>query len=610
MVDTKDAPYYTRSSPTLLSEEPNSVETDDFKQNDDWNKIRGHLESRLGSLRTWRASWWNQNWSDIARFILPSRSVWLTQNSSGIGSPNNMGRGKPINSAVVDPTATFAVRIAAAGLMSGLASPSRPWFKIRPANNQLDVDGDIQDGIDELEDRMYTVLSGSNFYNSFAQSCTDKIGFGSAPQIMYEDDQDIIRFYNPIVGEYYLAADSSGRINGLYRNFVMTTNQIVDFFGVENCPKSVQSMWASKGGSLETERIIAHAIEPNFEIGKGGVGVVDGGFAWREYYWVWGDGASNPLSVAGFHDRPFISNRWSVQSNDAYGRSPCMDILPDVMQLQVMTRRKAEGVEKIMRPPLVGDMSLKNQPCSTLPGHLTYVNGLTNQNAIRPVYQLNGDIVTPISQDIAQIQQRIKIGLFNDLFLMLESAPDNTQKTAYEIAQKVQEKMQVLGPVIEDSLSELKFVLIRLFNIMRRRGMLDDLPEQIRKMPLTIEFVSMLALAQKAAATTGIERLYSFAGNLMGVFPELRGLFDAETTMREYNSLLGNPNKLLFGPQEFAANKQTYMQQQNQQNQIQSANQIAVIANKMAPAAQNLSQTDVGGGQNALAAILGTSGGS
>ena len=285
-------------------------------------------------------------------------------------------------------------------------------------------------------------MAGSNFYNAFAQECEDLVVFGTAPCIIYEDDKDVIRCYNPAVGEYYLASSSTMRVDGLYRQFVMTIAQIVDFFGLENCPDDVQQLWNSKGSSIDVERIIAHSIEPNFDVK--GCPKIPGNFTWREVYWVYGSGSKIPLSKRGFVEQPFTAARWATQSNDAYGRSPGMDILPDNIQLQVMTVRLSEAIEKQVRPPLLADITLKNQPSSILPGQVTYVANLGAGGGIALyIYEVNPD-VRGLSALIEQIQQRIKTGMFNDLFLMLEQAPANSKMTAYEVAQKVQEKLQVL----------------------------------------------------------------------------------------------------------------------------------------------------------------------
>ena len=588
----KPVPYELASA-TLLSQQSADPTAQSSTETKDWGQLRGHLEQRLTALRTWRQSWWSQNWSDLAEFILPRRSIWLTQSTGGNPSPNNMSRGKPINSAIADPTATYAVRVCSAGLVSGLASQSRPWFKVVPKMKRVQIDSAGRLWLDQIEERVYEVLAGSNFYNAFAVECEDLVVFGTGPSIIYEDAKDLVRLYNPAVGEYYLASDATGRINGLYRMFVMTVAQIVDFFGVKNCPADVQKAWAEKGSQLEIERIIAHSIEPNFGIGDSDIGKVPGGFTWREVYWVWGGASADPLSMRGFVDQPFTAARWATQSNDAYGRSVGMDVLPDVMQLQVMTRRMAEAIEKQVRPPLIGDMSLKNQPSSTLPGHLTYVNNLGPGTGIRSIYDVVPNI-QGMTANILAIENRIKVGLFNDLFLMLEQAPDS-KKTAYEIAQKMLEKLQVLGPVIEGLLTEsLKPKLKRVFSILKRRGMIDPPPPSMQGMPLDIEFVSMLALAQKAAATGGMERLVALVGNMEPLFPTVKDLVDSDAFVREFNDLLGNPQKVLYGPEQVTQIRQANQAAAQQQQKMAAISQMAEAAGKAAPAGQVLASLATG----------------
>lgn len=602
---SKGSANYEKAGPALLAQQGSPDKPREVDPT--WATLRSIQERHIVSLRTWRQSWWTQNWSDLAEFILPRRSIWLTQSTGGYPTPNNMTRGRAINTAIADPTGTYAVRVCSSGLMSGLASPSRPWFKVIPAIRKFEIDAASRVWLDTIEDRMYTVIAASNFYNSFAQECEDLVVFGTGPNLIYEDDTDIVRLYNPVVGEYFLSTGSTGRIEGLYRLFVMTVSQIVDFFGIENCPPEIQALWKEKGSQLEVERIIAHSVEPNYPItGDDGqdIGKIPGNFTWRELYWVWGANSPVPLSKRGFVDQPFTAARWSTQSNDAYGRSPGMDVLPDILQLQVMTRRMAEAIEKQVRPPLIGDMELKNKPTSTLPGHLTYVSNLGPGKGIRPIYEVNPD-VSSMAANIQQIEKRIQVGLFNDLFLMLEQKVAE-RMTAYEVAQKLQEKLQVLGPVIESLLTEsLKPKLKRIFNILKRKGMIDDPPDSLKGVPLDIEFVSMLALAQKGAATGGIERLMQLVGSMYGVFPEVVDNINADSTIREYNDLLGNPQKVLRGPEEVQQLRQQKAQQQQQQQQLQSMGQIAEAAGKAAPAAQVLQNTPAGGGQDVLSKMLG-----
>lgn len=602
--------FYEESSAATLAKQPIDTSKDpDNKINEkDWSILRGHLEGRLSMLRTWRDTWWIQNYSDLARFILPRRSIWLTQSAGGLPSPNTMTRGLEINESILDPTATFAARICSGGLMSGLCSPSRPWFKIIPAIRSVEIDNDARVWLDTVEDIVYTVLARSNFYNAFSQECEDIVVYGTSVNIIYEDEKDIFRCYTPCVGEYYLASSATMRVDTLNRAFVMTVSQIVDFFGLNNCPPDIQKLWKEKGGALTTERLIAHSIEPNFAVADGEVGKIKGKFTWRETYWVYGAGTKYPLSLRGFIECPFTAARWATQSNDAYGRSPGMDILPDVMQLQVETARKAEGIEKGIRPPLLAHSELKNYPSSQLPGHVTYLNDLSPGKGMRSIYEQQFDL-NYISQDLAQIQQRIKVGLFNDLFLMI-SQGSHDRETATSVQARLVEKQNVLGPVIENQLEALKEKLRRIFAIIKRRGLIPPPPESLNGIPMEIDFVSLLALAQKAASTGGIEAIVKMAGALAQLKPETLDNINGDELILEYNSLLGNKQKVINGPKTVETMRQQRAKQLKAQQDAVMAGHTADMASKAAGAANTLSQTDIGGGESALSAIMGTGGNS
>lgn len=597
---------YEKSSPTLLSQQPSEAKPKKTNPAEvlKWNIVRNKLEQSLNALRNWRQSWWSENYANLALYIEPRRSTWLTQNSGGMPSPNSMNRGRQINSAIVDPTGTYAVRVCSSGLMSGLASPSRPWFKVLPAIKGIEVDEAGRKWLDDIEDRMYTILAGSNFYESFAQECEDLVVFGTAPCIIYEDERDLLRCYNPVVGEYFLRAGATGRVDGLYRTFVFTVNQIVDFFGVDNCPPDIKKMWQAKGSELEVERIVAHSIEPNFAVGENDAGKVAGNFAWREVYWVYGSASQYPLSMKGFVEQPFTASRWSTQSNDAYGRSVGMDVLPDIIQLQVETMRKAEAIEKMVRPPLVADMQLKNQPSSILPGHVTYVQGLGPGTGMRPIYDVNPDIGAMMN-DLKEIQARIQRGFFNDIMMVLSQNPD-AKRTAYETAQLIAEKMQVLGPVIENIITQsLKPRLKRIFGIMKRKNMLPPPPDSLKDVPVDVEFISMLALAQKAAATGGLERIAALIGNMVPVYPEAKDKLNVDAYIDKMNELLDNPQSILNGPDQVAKIRQAQAEQMKAMQQEQQVHEGVATAGVAADAGKVLSDTEIGGGQSALAAILG-----
>ena len=551
--------HYEQSTPMLLADQPTELEP--LAPLASWQQVCGHLEARLVALNNWRLSWW-EHWALLAEYILPRRYHWLI-------TANTMNRGLPISQNIVDPTGTQAMRICASGIMSGLTSPSRPWFKFRIANSNAEPDFEASLWLDEVESQVYRVLAKSNFYDAMAQLYEDEVVFGTAPMLVYEDEIDTIRCYNPCAGEYFLGASSTLRIDTFYRKFVLTVAQIVDMFGLENCPDDIQRLWLSKGGNIDQERIVAHAVEPNFPITSRGsseaLNVIKGNFPFREVYWVYGTRAAAPLSVRGFHDAPFIAPRWAITSNDPYGRSPAMDTLPDIMQLQVETKRKAEAIEKQVRPPMLASVELKNKPSSILPGHVTYVSNLSANSGMRPTYTVTPELQN-MTADLLQIQDRIRRGFFNDLFLMMQNIPNRDRVTAFEIAEKNQEKLQILGPVIERMQNEaLSPILKRVVNIMSRKGMFPDPPPSMHGAVIDVEYISMLALAQRAVQSAGMDRLLQVVGGVAATdngaaFDNL----DGDEYIRTYADMMTTPYKILRSPEIVAQRRQERAKQHRQ----------------------------------------------
>jgi hypothetical protein len=594
---------YEHASPSLLAQQPSEPSKKKTKAESEaevkrWVVLRNKFEQRINALRMWRNSFW-QHWALIARFLLPRRFTWWSGN---VPNANSMVRGNPINQSILDSTATRAMRICAAGMMNGLSSPSRPWFKFKMGLPGVEPDEAAKEYFETVEDRLYAVFAGSNFYDSLAQQYEDLVSFGTAPLIIYEDDDRAIQCYTPAAGEYYLAAGSDFQVETLARQFLMTISQIVEMFTLEACPPEVQGLWRTKGSSLEVEKVVNHIIEPNFPIDDGDgeeLLLVSPDFPWREVYWVWGSGGKKPLSARGFHEQPHMCPRWATTGNDAYGRSPGMDNLPDIMQLQLEQGRKAEGIEKLVRPPVVADAQLKNQPSSTLPGGVTFVANLTQSTGIRPVYQVMPQI-HEMMEDIAQVQQRIQQGFFNDIFLMIADSKED--QTAYEVAKKYEEKLQVLGPIIERQQNENHSLAIkRTFRIMERKGLVPPLPQSLQGVPISIEYISIIALAQRATATAAMERVIQVAGNMAAVKPDILDNIDEDSFIRIYGDLVSVKPEI-FRSQDAVAQIRQAKAKAAQQQQAMQMSAAAVQG------AQTLSQTNVGGGINALQAALGNTG--
>ena len=541
-------------------------------------EIISKLNSRLEALRTERSSWFS-HWNELASFILPRRYEWLV-------TPNQASRGAPLNSAILDSTGTIAARTCAAGMMSGITSPSRPWFRLGIAGlSAEDLSADASLWLDSVERILYRVFSESNFYQSIGICYFDLTVFGTASLLIYEDYENVIRCENPALGEFFV-----GRArNTFYREFTLNTSQLVETFGLEACPQEIRDAYKAGRAQLFNEYKVSHGIEPNN-------GLAPRNFPYQEVYWL--AAKQHILRRRGFNERPAFTPRWDLTANDAYGRSPAMDALGDIKQLQQEQRRKAQGIDKLVNPPMIADIQLKNQPASLLPGGVTYIAGLSQQPGagFRPAYQINPPI-QEMMLDIQQIQQRIQSVFFNDLFMMISSL--QTVRSATEVDARREEKLIMLGPVLERlNVELLDPVVERVFGICRRAGIVPPPPPEIQGEEIEISYTSMLAQAQRATATSSIERVLQIAGNLVGVKPDVLDNIDTDVMIAEYAELLDTTPRMIRKKEDVMAMRQ---------GRERAAQQEAILQQTLGAsnAAKNLAQADLGGGQNALQAMLG-----
>lgn len=553
--------------------------------------LRQQLEGTLEGLRQDRWSWWT-HWARLAEMLLPRRYKWFV-------TPNQSNRGTQMNQSIVDETGVVAARTLSAGMMSGLTSPTKAWFTVGLHDMEYIPYGPIKLWLAELERRILRVLAESNAYTALATFYHDLGVFGSASLIIYEDSEDVIRCFNPCLGEFFFGVNDKLEVDQHYREFTLTISQAVQQFGLDNVCEGTRQAYIQGGTNRKREIVICHAIEPNTQLWTDEqqplAYVVPKKFAYREVYWEQADGQKGYLKCTGFNEKPFVGGRWDVVSNDAYGRSPGMDALPAVLQLQVEQKRKAEAIDKMVRPPLIAHVSMKNEPNSILPGAVNYATDVAN-SGMKPVYQVEPRI-QEMMVDIKEVQDRVKEVFFADLFLMISQL--DTVRTATEIDARKEEKLIQLGPVIERFENEVLDPLIeRVFGIMNRRGLIPPPPPEIQGKTIDVQYVSMLAEAQNAAKTAGTERFLSLVGNLAGVDQSVVDVVDFDEITSDYAANLNVTPRGIRSPEEIAQLRAKREQQAQQEQAMQQS--LAAVQG-----AQGLSKTDVGGGQTALGLMTG-----
>jgi len=402
--------------------------------------------------------------------------------------------------------------------------------------------------------------------------------FGTAASIVLPDFNTVIHHYPLTIGEYAIAVDWQGRVDTVYREFEKTVHELVKEFGIDNCSDMVQSLY--KAGQLGAWIPIVHAIEPRSDRDPSKRDARN--MEWGSYYFELAGPTDKVLRESGFRQFPAVVPRWAVAGGDMYGNSPGMEALGDIKALQHEQLRKAQAIDYQTNPPLQVPDSLKNRDVDRLPGGITFVSQ-TGSAQIKTAFEVELNLAA-LLQDIQDVRERIQRSFFSDIFLMLANST-NPQMTATEVAERHEEKMLMMGPVLERINNELLFPLIdSTFTHMAEMGALPPPPPELAGMDLAVEFISMLAQAQRAIGTNSVDRFVGSLGTVAQMKPDVLDKFDSDAWADAYSDMLGVDPKLVIASDQVAVIRQTRAAAQAKQQQIAAAEQASGAAKNFAQA--------------------------
>lgn len=530
---------------------------------------RYKLQTRWGQLKTERATWW-AHWKELSDYLLPRSGRYFVQDRNKGWRRNNM---------IYDNTGTRSMRVLAAGLMSGLTSPARPWFRLATADPDLMQYAPVKQWLSDVTNLMLMVFQRSNTYRTLHMMYEELGTFGTAAAIMTTDFENVIHHYPLTIGEYAISTNWKGEVDTIYREFQKTVAMVVKEFGYENCSTSTKNLYDR--GSLDQWITIIHAIEPRADRDPSKKDALN--MPYRSVYFEIGSNPDHYLSEGGFKSFNAICPRWAVSGGDIYGNSPGMEALGDIKQLQHEQLRKAQGIDYQTNPPLQVPTSMKNRDVERLPGGVTYVDFAGGSQGVKTAFEVNLNLQY-LLQDIQDVRQRVQGSFYADLFLMLANQQD-TRMTATEVAERHEEKLLMLGPVLERLQNELLDPLIEFtFNAIMDAGIMPPPPEEMQGHDVNVELISMLAQAQRAVGTNSIDRFIGTVGSVAQFKPEVLDKVDADKLVDIYADSLGVDPNILLANDKVQALRAQRAQAQQQAQQAAMMEQAANTAQTMSQA--------------------------
>jgi hypothetical protein len=551
-----------------------SFQTYDFS---DPKQKRTAFLQRHNALKTDRTTW-RSHWQDISKHLLPRNGRFFIsdRNKTGASRYNK----------IYDNTGSRALRTLGAGMQAGATNPARPWFRLTTADPDLNDHYPVRAWLDDVVERMQRVFSRSNTYRALHSMYEELGAFGTAVTIILPDFKNVIHHYPVVCGEYCLQQDYQGKVIALYREFEKTVGEVVKEFGLENCSVAVKQQWAAR--HLESVVHILHVIEPRADQERDPSSPLATDMPFKSCYLELGGDDNKLLAESGYKRFPVLAPRWAVAGGDIYGHSPGMEALGDIRQLQQEQLRKGQAIDYMVRPPLQVPSSFRGRESELFPGGLNYVDPgtllphdqVTAGGGVRAAFEVRLDL-SQLLEDIVDVRGRINSSFYADLFLMLASM-DRTQMTATEIAERHEEKLLALGPVLERLHNELLQPLVDItFDTMADAGLLPEAPEELAGQELTIEFVSILAQAQRAVGTNAVDRFMGNVVALAGVKPDVLDKVNFDQWADSYSQMLGVDTDIIVDDADVAALRKARAEAEAAQAEVEMQREQAASAKDM-----------------------------
>lgn len=536
---------------------------------------------------------WESHWQDLADYLLP-RKATITREVT------KASQGDKRTLILYDGTGQQSLEVLASALHGLLTPPSQRWFSLDiadrgPESRRIDEDEGAQDEIDrwleDVSDIMFAEFALSNFETEIHEAYLDLGCFGTSLTFVDEADDfgdpdgppSILQFSTRQIGEYRLAENDAGRVDTIFRKYKTSARQLAQrFMGDDRDPKRMEEKLGKRIADIYKKDMdqdveCLHVIAPRRDINRKSKNKID-----MPFMSVYIDPTNkHKIDEGGFRTFPAAAARWIKASSDIYGRSCGMTALPDVKVVNKMSELMLRASGKMIDPPIIvpddGIVGpLRISPGSVITYRAGYGEGITT---------LDPKANIPLG---LELEERRRVAIRNAFYTDRLLFGEGPAKTATEVVKITEEKMRLLGPVIGRlDVELLQPIITRAFDIMATKGRIPAAPEAIAGRRLRVNYISPLALAQKAAKLEGSLRALQILLPLSQSGIPIMDKIDEDKLVDLIVEQTGTPKDVVRSPEDVARLRAARAKEAQSQAQQQQAMTEAAVAKNTAGAAKN-----------------------
>lgn len=406
-----------------------------------------------------RRAVWNDHWQIVGEVVHGSKQEFTEQKAEG----------ERLNEDRYGNAGVFASRTLASSLIGMLWPNGAKSIKLFPARGVADTEENkkyyeaITEEIIEAMDDPQARLAVS-----LAEYMLDQVSFGTSGIGIFDgEEESSLRYEAWGISQLYIAEGNGGRIETMYRLSKWTLRRIIATYTLEGISEKLRNL-AKNDKNLTQKFEILQCIKKRTDRNVQKKGNKDmpvmSVHLERE--------SGHILKESGFEEMPVNVARFVKLAYEEYGRSPGMDALSDVLEIDYLRERFSVNVEKAGDPPLIvmDDGRFGGGTIDTSAGAINVIDlsGRISNN-IDPIVPLQ--TVGELNSTLTRIDQlKADIGQFFFLDKLLDFN-NQTQMTASEALLRDRIRSASLGSIFARQIAETFDPLVtRSFNVLLKKG--------------------------------------------------------------------------------------------------------------------------------------------
>lgn len=538
-----------------------------------------NFKDLASGLKKYRGNW-ETTWQEVAERCFTDQADFNVTRS----------KGEQRNQRVFDSTATMAVERSASAITGLITPKSERWHTLTTDDDQLNKSQNVKRYFDDVARILFAnrYAAKAGFETANYQAIRSLMGFGTGQIAVNEAPSGNGLIYQAIfLGDMFYGVNNFGVIDTVMREFTFTKRQAIQEWGFDALPKKIR-----EDKTPDAKYEFCHIVYANDDYNEASIKAEDRKYL---YAYLYREDMDKPLKEGGYFSFPYAVCREMTSPNEIYGRSPAMQVLPEIKSLNEMRKTTIKAGHLMVTPPLlaptdgmgVGILGAGPMAINFTPGGIT--KGGVNAQGQQMIHPMNTGVRPDFGQAMIEESRRIiNDSFYLNLFQILVETPS---MTATEVLARTQEKGILLAPTAARLEQEYLGPMIeRELDILSRQGKLPELPAELIEAggEYTIKYESPLTRAQRSSQLLGIQDTFNMALQGASVDPSILDRINMDEMLKQSADINNTPASIIRSDEETQQLREGRKQQEQQQ-------QILAQAPAMAGAAKNIAEAQAAG---------------